>query len=265
VAARTEQLGNDHPQTVHAMRYLARAASEHEPGLALQLGEDAANLSANTLGRGHPDTLNAFDEFAQTLERRGDADGARSIREHNRALIDSAGIVGSAPPPIENLAGAVSASEAFVEGDFTPVPAAAALPEARTDIVARTAHAELDPPRDVHPGERFALVVYLGPPEEDGPGSAPVVIEAPTGVDELALVAWLIASRHFEIIGKLVLPLMLDRRVDESPRLRFDLHAAHAPDAFAEPPELRVRLSYNGWPCGEVQLLVPLTSTERVA
>ena len=65
-------------------------------------------------------------------------------------------------------------------------------------------------------------------------------------------------SRHFELDGEPVRRLLLQRHSDTSDRLHFALRVAQPRDEFPEAPELRVRFSYQGWPCGGVRLEVPL-------
>ncbi|MCA1648304.1 MAG: tetratricopeptide repeat protein, partial [Chloroflexi bacterium] len=161
VGARTQRLGREHPQSVHAMRYLARAAAGHDDDLALRVGEEAAQLSEQTLGRAHPDTLHAVDELAATLERRGRTESADRMRTLNAEVIEvEPGIVSTGPPAVENLAGALASPDPFMEGDFTPVPIAPPS-VGETELIARTAYAQIDPPREIRTGESFQLRVFL--------------------------------------------------------------------------------------------------------
>jgi tetratricopeptide (TPR) repeat protein len=264
VEVRSDLFGSSHPQTLHAMRVLSSAASGYDDDLALAIGGEVASVSAQTLGVEHIDTLRANEDLAATLERVGEKERAVDLRRMNVELRGwQEGIAGDSQPPVENLAGALTSPDEFVEGDFTQFPTVAAPAPVSDDLVTRTAHMELVPDREIRPGDRFEVVVFIdcAIPETDQ-GEGRIVVRPPPGVGSLELDVWLVVSRHFTVEDTPTRMLDLDLSASGSPQLRFRVRVAHARDQFPESPEIRALFSYRGWPSGLVRLAVPLEAPE---
>lgn len=277
---RITTLGRDHPQTLNSLILLARATGRRDIRQAVELGRQGAQLSEQVLGRGHVDTLGAYEHLAELLDEGGDREEAVHLRTENLALrAADEGIIGDAQPPIENLAGTLTEPlirpepmvhiegartrgvvlESDFEGAEEPVEDTG-TPQATggEELVRRTAHVELDPAHAIQPGDHFDISVYVDCAAPGGIGTGELVLEPPPGVTDLTLRVWLVVSRHFDIEGDAIRPLRLDLREPSSPRLVFRVRAAHAEEYRDEEPEVRVFFSYLGWPSGEVRLPVPL-------
>lgn len=261
---RREVLGESHPQTLQAMRTLALAAFEHDAAQGLAAGRRAAEATAETLGREHLDAIGAYDDLASILERGGQPEHAGDLRRENLELLASdEGIVGDAPPPIDNLSGTLTSPFLSNQGDLLQIAPLAASEPARGEIVTRTAHLEIDPAREIEPGERFEAAVFVDRAVPQGAGEAELSFEPPPGLEVLELKVWLVVSRHFQIEGDAVRALELRLAEESTPELRFAVRAAHGAGAFDEDPEIRAFFSYNGWPSGEVSLTVPLAEAAQ--
>jgi tetratricopeptide (TPR) repeat protein len=288
---RTSTLGLDHPQTLNSLILLARATSPRDVEQAIELGWVGARRSEQVLGRGHIDTLGAYEHLAELLDERGDREEAVHLRTENLALrAADEGIIGDAQPPIENLAGTLTEPlirpevtvqrGGFAAADMDDVVVAGGIgtsieeevaenaPETVGDsLVRRTAHVELDPSHAIQPGDHFDVGVYVDSSAPGEPGTGELVLEPPPGDTELTLRVWLVVSRHFEIEGDAIRPLPIDLREPSSPKLIFRVRAANAEEHADDEPEVRVFFSYLGWPSGEVRLPVPLVqpASERAA
>jgi tetratricopeptide (TPR) repeat protein len=262
---RREELGSYHPLTLYALHVYAGLARGHDEELAIATASEAAEKSATALGRGHIDTLRTYEGLAETLRAYGDEAGADEVRRENLALrAADSGIVSDGTPPIENLAGILSAPGSVVEGDFAQLPAIASLAGGVAEPVSRTGHVELEPPGEIAPGDRFEVVVYVDCTAIEGAaGQAELTFVPPPDIDRLELRVWLVVTRHFEIEGDPVRPLELELAVESTPRLRFGVFARHPAEHYPEEPEVRVVFSYNGWPSGQVALPVPLAGTAQ--
>jgi len=288
----SEDLGESHPQTLYSKLLLSRAVAPRDVDYALELGREAAEASEAVLGRGHLDTLAALETVAALLELRGETAAAVDLRRENVLLrMADEGILGNAQPPIENLAGSLTEpAELFAESLAEPrlfeeptekdegllivtgagVSRAVGEPlilesekaegvQAGNELVSRTAHVELEPSRPIDPGECFKVGVYVDCRSPEGEGSGELVLEPVPGVTELNLRVWLVVSRHFEIDGPAVQPLLLDLQKKVSPRVVFAVRADHVREFGDEEAEVRALFSYNEWPSGEVRLRVPLS------
>jgi len=106
---RTATLGPDHPQTLNALILLSRATGPRDIGEAVDLGREGTRLSEQILGRGHVDTLGAYENLAELLDKGGKREEAVRLRKENLVLrAADEGIIGDAQPPIENLAGTLT-------------------------------------------------------------------------------------------------------------------------------------------------------------
>jgi hypothetical protein len=106
---RSATLGPDHPQTLNSMVLLAHAFGARDAASAIEVGWEGARHTERVLGRGHIDTLGAYESLANMLDAWGDKGEAGRLREINLALrtVDK-GILGSDQPPIENIAGTLT-------------------------------------------------------------------------------------------------------------------------------------------------------------
>lgn len=269
------ELGEAHPQTLNSLQLFSRATAPRNARLAVELASEAALASESVLGRGHVDTLGAFENLAALLANTGDDREADGLRREN-VLIRAAdeGIIGAAQPPIENLAGTLTEPAApmsrehfspSLEGGGGGVPAGDSAGDRDDELVRRTAHAELNPSRPIQPDEGFEVSVYVDCAAARDPGSGELLLDVQPGTEELTLHAWLVVSRHFEVEGEAVQPLRLDLREASSPRIYFLVRAVHAQEFADHDPEVRVLFSYEGWPSGEVRLPVPLAEPTQEA
>lgn len=277
LARSRSELGERHPQTLSSLQLVSRALAHRDADLAVQVGREAAVESASVLGRGHVDTLGAFENLATLLAGAGDDRGASDLRQENlRIRAADEGIFGEEQPPIENLAGTLTGSieqvepepETFIAGLRAPAPEAGSASVSQAEeVVRRTAHAELSTARPIEPGERFEVWVWVDRALADDAGSGEVKLKVRPGTTLVCLDAWLVVSRHFEIEGDAVLPLRLDLRKATSRRVSFAVREVHGGELVeSDPdPEVRVFFSYEGWPCGEVSLTVPLAHVAEEA
>lgn len=272
LARSRSELGEQHPQTLNSLLLVSRALAREDADLAVQVGQEAATESASVLGRGHVDTLGAYENLATLLADAGDDRGASDLRRENlRIRAADEGIFGEEQPPIENLAGSLTGSFERVEPEAVrfiapPPPPTGAVGAGSAgppdDVVRRTAHAELSTARPIGSGERFEVGVWIDRAAASGPGTGEVKVRPRPGTSVVSLDAWLVVSRHFEIEGDTVLPVRLDLKKESSERVSFAVRAVHVREfaAIDPDPEVRIFFSYEGWPCGEVSLPVDIAA-----
>ena len=258
--ARREMYGRSHPQTIQSMLTISRAARGRRGRrgrLARGFGEDAVVAAGAALGPRHPDTMRAYDELADLLEEQDEPKAAATARAKGT------GMAAEARAPVDNLAGTLTAEDAFIEGDFTQRPLE--LPPVPRDVVTRTGHVELKPARPLKVGEKLAVEVFTDrAPAVKGRAESELQIFVPPAIRELLLDVWLVTSRHLEVEGPAIRRLTVDRDIDRSKPVRFRARVIAGRDEFSEDPELRVSFSYSGWPSGRVTVPVRLAESRSI-
>jgi hypothetical protein len=145
--------------------------------------------------------------------------------------------------------------------EMEPLPREEPLPK----LVRRAAHAELELPTEIAPGERFAVSAWVDTDTADDERSAELLLRPLPGIERLELQVWLVVTPHFEILGEPIRPLPLDLREESSPRLRFEIDALAHDGALAAEPLLRLLFSHGTWLAGEVAVDVPLAVPAEAA
>lgn len=179
---------------------------------------------------------------------------ARAARYAGAEDVGAAG--GAAPPPLPPP----EPPREFVE-DWPAAKAAHQAAEgARISVTRRTPHLDLSVREPLRPGRRFTITVYAdkAPAVKDDE----LVISAPTELRKLPVEVCLVASEHFRLLGERLALIEIDRDVDRSTKVSFQLEVVeevHDPKSA----EITALFSYDGRACGSVKRPVRLIGQGR--
>lgn len=150
----------------------------------------------------------------------------------------------------------LSAAEDDTVAGSAPASQAAVPSETTTLSVSRTPHLLLSSKQPLVVGQTTKVTIYadkVAPlPEED---SQPIQVEVPRGTKELQVSAWLVATKHFEVIGTTIRTFSIQPDVDRSTEAIFEVKVREAKSSNTDIPQLTAIFRYNGRPCGSVTVI----------
>ncbi len=120
------------------------------------------------------------------------------------------------------------------------------------EVIRRTPH--MDVPADpVEGGQDFRVEVFVDAAEaRPGEEAEELVIAAPRDQTHFEVLVWLVPSDHFEVKGEPLATLTVERAVESSQPIGFDVSVKSSAQKIAGTPSLSAVFLYQGRPAGKV-------------